>query len=385
MSGDSTLGPTSADNRMLRTQQSSNYTTCKYTYRSNNRTVRREIRCLLFRDIMSIVTGLRPAVLLDYLVVTTSFEAQMNNLWRGIQILTDRVGYGGLKECCLILVDQNCFMIARIDHVCDSKRLPFPVCVGFGPHGDDGVFKAYWLAGEERDRLIKQIEVLRTSIMTLLTTQTAVDNSLACTPQRAATSSTTRVDAWRQPLDKKDHYTSNDTTNQVDRFSEASSDHSCPVIVDLQSLIMDDQFDLLQMPTVNGWLLGYPLTYHVKSIEHAEKVGRFLSSTTLSWYSVRADLRLKLKDEKPTASLSEKRQIQLTIDHIHRAANSTQLLGFSIPKYLILNKDSEEWWNGEIEKWKNNLIVLANNEHHDQRYWTEPQLFVESRMTGVLL
>jgi hypothetical protein len=281
-------------------------------------------------------------VLLDYLVVkNTNLKVQIDNLWRGICLLRDRICDQGLSECFFLLVDQNCILVARTDTLLDSDRLPFPLCVGFGARDDDGVFKAYWLDGEERNGLVKQIELLRTSIKSTITA----------------------------------------TTNNA----------ACPaVVIDLQSLMMDDQFDLLQMPTVNGWLLGYPLTYQVKSIEHAEKIGRFLSSTTLSWYSVRTDLQFKVEGrEATTTRLGDKKKIERTIDLIHRTANTTQLLGFSVPKYLI-DKDRKEWWDVVMETWKKDNLVISltnkNNKHHNQgTYWTEPQLFVESRMTGVLL
>jgi hypothetical protein len=53
------------------------------------------------------------------------------------------------------------------------------------------------------------------------------------------------------------------------------------------------------MPTMNGWLLGYPVVYQLQDAQAAERASRALSSSTLLLHRVRLRCALQLAQQPP--------------------------------------------------------------------------------------
>jgi hypothetical protein len=87
------------------------------------------------------------------------------------------------------------------------------------------------------------------------------------------------------------------------------------------------------MPTLNGWLLGYPVCYAVHDTANAESASRCLSTTTLKFYSVFTELqknKLLRKSE---------------------GAEDSPLFAFSMPRNLI----ESDQWREQKQKWDKTL------------------------------
>lgn len=87
------------------------------------------------------------------------------------------------------------------------------------------------------------------------------------------------------------------------------------------------------MPTLNGWLLGYPVCYAVHDMVNAESASRCLSTTTLKLYSVFTALH---KDRLSTKS---------------GVTEDLPLFAFSVPINLI---ESDQWRERE-QQWDKTL------------------------------
>lgn len=119
--------------------------------------------------------------------------------------------------------------------------------------------------------------------------------------------------------------------------------------LDLEHILLD-QGIVLGMhrapcpPTLYGWLLGYPVTYHVTSADHAARVSRCLSCNTLVLYSLQ----------------TRPREMDI---------GDTTLMSFSIPQ-SILGEASENL----VRTWGENMI----GECH-QEIWSSPTLTAASK------
>lgn len=85
------------------------------------------------------------------------------------------------------------------------------------------------------------------------------------------------------------------------------------------------QQQLPLMPTLNGWLLGYPFIYWVTSREAADKACRHLSTTTLRLHQVKLPLSKDFEDRLKSGSITEE---------FWSMFEAQQLCAFSIPDYL---------------------------------------------------
>lgn len=90
----------------------------------------------------------------------------------------------------------------------------------------------------------------------------------------------------------------------------------------------------VSIPTVYGFILGYPCTYEVCSREHAAVVSRWLSSATLVLYSCRVRDVCEASDADPTLPV---------------------LLSFSVPKQLT----GSEAWQARYAAWKDEMMARA--------------------------
>jgi hypothetical protein len=97
-------------------------------------------------------------------------------------------------------------------------------------------------------------------------------------------------------------------------------------------------------PTLYGWLLGYPVTYHVTSADHAAQVSRCLSCNTLVLYS----LHTRPRGMDP---------------------GDTTLISFSIPQSL-----HGQMAENLVRTWGEDMI----GECH-QELWSSPELKVASK------
>ena len=133
----------------------------------------------------------------------------------------------------------------------------------------------------------------------------------------------------------------------------------------------------LTMPTVNGWLLGYPVTYVVPDEDAATRIQRILSCSTLLVYSI----------------------FIMDGEHALKQDNDDRwvLSSFSIPASLT-NVDNYDVVNGEaldsathldfdIEAWKSFFLqhYWKDIERRNILGWKTLQFQVESIMTGIVL
>lgn len=89
------------------------------------------------------------------------------------------------------------------------------------------------------------------------------------------------------------------------------------------------------MPTVNGYLLGYPAVYVVHDLEEAQAASRCLSATTLCLHTVQAQLSLPSKGA--------------SVGKLDSAGSS--LLAFSVPAQLC----GSSAWVAALQAWQQGM------------------------------
>ena len=103
------------------------------------------------------------------------------------------------------------------------------------------------------------------------------------------------------------------------------------------------------LPTLNGLLLGYPAVYLIEDIEQAQRVSRFLSTTTLQVYTIEMD--------------------------------GEHLLSFSVPENLI----EDERWRVKYENWKSSLRSKFEESQRMGWPWKTLSVSSEKVLKGVAL
>ncbi len=111
---------------------------------------------------------------------------------------------------------------------------------------------------------------------------------------------------------------------------------------DLETSLHDASL-AVSIPTVYGYVLGYPCTYEVLSREHAASVSRWLSSATLLLYNC----RIRHGEDGERAALPV-------------------LLSFSVPKQLVESfheeeeeEEEEERCKGWLSGWRDGMVARA--------------------------
>lgn len=93
------------------------------------------------------------------------------------------------------------------------------------------------------------------------------------------------------------------------------------VTVDLEQLA-----GLPVMPTLNGWLLGYPIIYVVKDVDEAQLAARCLSTTDITVCQVKS----KALTDSGKAAVTDLFPAELTLS------------AFSVPTHMLRGADCEE-------------------------------------------
>jgi hypothetical protein len=101
------------------------------------------------------------------------------------------------------------------------------------------------------------------------------------------------------------------------------------------------------MPTMNGWLLGYPVVYQLADAEQAERASRALSASTLLLHRVTLRCRLQLGQQQAAPG------------------PGGVLCAFSVPDELLC-----EEVEGRIARWLDGLRAAAGR----AGVWAEPEL-----------
>lgn len=109
------------------------------------------------------------------------------------------------------------------------------------------------------------------------------------------------------------------TTKTSNKITGSNKQHACPL------LELDDIPGLPCMPTLNGWLLGYPAVYWVQDIESALLASRCLSSSQLHLFSI----KVACPKLQAAAPLTSKRQAQPRGKHQSHVSGAGQALQHS--------------------------------------------------------
>ena len=118
------------------------------------------------------------------------------------------------------------------------------------------------------------------------------------------------------------------------------------------------------IPTLYGWMLGYPVTYVIVGAEHAGRVSRSLSATTCVFYSVRTRMQ----------------SIYLDDNGDDDQPNQEEVMAFSVPQALVLQeeKQGDAMCVEHLSAWKQRLSC-------QHTCWAPPACDTFSAMTGILI
>lgn len=128
---------------------------------------------------------------------------------------------------------------------------------------------------------------------------------------------------------------------------------------------LDSVPNLPTIPTVHGFLLGYPIVYVVSTLEEAQAANRCLSTSTLRVYKVICSL----EDPDLHSESSKKR-------------SDVPLLGFSLPAALA---DGSQAWTLQRQRWSANLYARHAEALMMGYRWRSLTIQESSCMAGVIL
>ena len=132
--------------------------------------------------------------------------------------------------------------------------------------------------------------------------------------------------------------------------------------------VLDDATCGLCMPTLNGYLLGYPAVYAVHCLDGALAASRCLSSTTLRLHTASARLRGAGADLRQTGA--------------ERSGDEQGvLLGFSVPSELC----GGAAWRAAGERWRRHMQRQHAAATRDGWPWQALRFESTSCMRGVAL
>jgi hypothetical protein len=118
------------------------------------------------------------------------------------------------------------------------------------------------------------------------------------------------------------------------------------------------------IPTLYGWMLGYPVTYVVVGAEHASSVSRSLSATTCVFYSVRTRMHSICTGDDDAR------------DH---EQETEEVMAFSVPQRLLLQQQ-EDACDEHLSAWQQRLSCQKH-----EWCWAPPLCDTFSTMTGILI
>lgn len=120
------------------------------------------------------------------------------------------------------------------------------------------------------------------------------------------------------------------------------------------------------LPTLYGWMLGYPVTYVVVGAEHASSVSRSLSATTCVFYSVRTRMHSICRGDDDDD------------DARYHEQETEEVMAFSVPQRLLLQQ--EDACDEHLSAWQQRL----SSQKHEW-CWAPPLCDTFSTMTGILI
>ncbi|KAL4525018.1 hypothetical protein Ndes2526B_g07199 [Nannochloris sp. 'desiccata'] len=236
----------------------------------------------LLRDILAVASGLRPSFLLDYLVIDS--ERLVSIISTGLDLLPQQLLE--TQQLCVLALD-NCCLVTNLKIFHEGQS--FPLFIEFEDNIGGGGMTVRWANSSEEAAMQNNLFALRYAVLAQL-------------PPLLAT---------RVP------------------------------IIDLDAISRTLE---VTMPTLNGWLLGYPVCYAVHDMANAESASRCLCTTTLKLYSVFTKL------EKILASKESKDAVV------------SPLFAFSVPMQLV---ESDRWqerkhqWEETLRKRHNKAIAVG--------------------------
>ena len=220
------------------------------------------VSSILFRDIIAVASGLRPSFLLDYLIIDYNQLATI--ICTGLDLLPHQLA---TQQLCLLTLG-DCCLVTNVTML-PKGQLSHPLFIEFDSNPKGGM-NARWANEIEQATRQNKVEALIAAVLA----------QLQLPPGSIA---------MRIP------------------------------ILDLESI--SQNVDIV-MPTLNGWFLGYPVSYAVHDMVNAQSASRCLSTTTLRLYSVFTKL---------TSLRSSLNNVEV---------ERSPLFSFSLPANLV---ESDEW------------------------------------------
>jgi Domain of unknown function (DUF4504) len=258
----------------------------------------------LLQDISAVVSGLRPSFLLDYLVIEPIY---LTSVVRTVLALFPRE-LAKQQGLCILTLD-DCCLITNLKPFQEGHTPQHPLFIEFDTNAQGAGMTARWASEEE---------------------QTAMQSKLVAV-----------------------------TRAVLAQLPSASSRTHVPII----NLDLILQNVGLTMPTLNGWFLGYPVTYAVHDMSNAESASRCLSTTTLKLYSVFTRLHKTTHLEK-----SLKKQ-------------NAPLFAFSLPVNLV----ESDKWRERKQEWEESLRNRHKKAISAEIPWDPLRIEETTSMRGISL
>lgn len=216
---------------------------------ARSRSLRRACPCL-FRDVLAVLSRLRPAFLLDYGALgPADLAAAAADVAAALRLDAARLAVLVLNDCCyLVQPDALPELMAEASPGAAADAQP-PAAM-FIAFDQQPAPQARWATGAEAAAAAAQLGALRQGLLA------AVGNV-------------------RQQGQQ-----------QQQQFQQPGTSSSIPV-VDAQAL---PGWQALAPPTASGYLLGYPALYLCHDLASAQAATRCLSSSSLCLHSVACDL-----------------------------------------------------------------------------------------------
>lgn len=287
-----------------------------------------QLRCAaprLFRDSLAVLSGLRPGFMLDYgTLPAVQLAAAVGALLRALRLEAGCLVVAEWHDCCFLV--QPDLLAARAEVQQDAEALEdatalrpaagtpgtapnTPLLICFGEDGGGGCVRPEWVSPVEQAAAARELAEVGRRLRRATEAQRGRTSPRRSTSSAAAPSS----GPGQPPL--------------------ADAAPLLPV-VDLAALACP-----LAMPTIAGFLLGYPALYLVRDQDGAQRAARCLSSASLQLHT--ATTRLQLPPPGGTAS---------------RDDGQAPLAAFSVPTELA----GAPSWHRAWEAWGTALQRAAD-------------------------
>ena len=302
---------------------------------------------VLLRDLAAVVTGLRTGVLLSHLhQESESFEC---DIYHCVRVMCDAIcpqrvidqeqqvdgtTRGEEEEedqkqqhilLLTSLVDEGSLLVVSLAAL---KHTPYPKGIVFckNTKNPEGLMEPAWARSSEQEALEQCFRSIHDALMV----------ELAATTPR-----------------EREHMVDNETRTMV-----------------LESCLSRHKISLGEggypsIPTLYGWMLGYPVTYVVVGAEHASSVSRSLSATTCVFYSVRTRMHSIYVNNHDARYHEQQTE-----------GETEEVMAFSVPQGLLQQEDACE----HLSAWQQRLSCTCQHE-----CWAPPLCDTFSTMTGILI